>query len=247
VPIINTIRDGETTKENSAENREENSSKINIESHSENDKTNTEHEEEHSSASSDLDADLSDLEADPAAPIVGNPILSPVLARGPSTWDPPGSATNQGLARADCAHASPATSARAGTRTSTPVHGHAHDSPPRSSAPESFAAEDAPGFSAFKDFAGGSDDTDDYPPPQSAVSLRPRIRLQQGIKQPKKYTDGTIRYVMLSFTGEPCTLTEALGDSNWRKAMDEEYNALIRNKTWHLVPTSANKNVIDCK
>jgi hypothetical protein len=36
---------------------------------------------------------------------------------------------------------------------------------------------------------------------------------------------------MLSSTGEPYTLIEALGDPNWRKAMEEEYNALIQNKT----------------
>jgi hypothetical protein len=29
--------------------------------------------------------------------------------------------------------------------------------------------------------------------------------------------------------------------------MDEEYNALMENKTWHLVPPSKNKNLIDCK
>jgi histone deacetylase 1/2 len=52
---------------------------------------------------------------------------------------------------------------------------------------------------------------------------------------------------MLSSTGEPCTLIEALGDSNWRKAMEEEYDALMINKTWHLVPPSSKKNLIDCK
>jgi hypothetical protein len=29
--------------------------------------------------------------------------------------------------------------------------------------------------------------------------------------------------------------------------MKEEYNALLENKTWHLVPPSTNKNIIDCK
>ena len=29
--------------------------------------------------------------------------------------------------------------------------------------------------------------------------------------------------------------------------MDEEYRALKQNKTWHLVPARADKNVIDCK
>jgi histone deacetylase 1/2 len=52
---------------------------------------------------------------------------------------------------------------------------------------------------------------------------------------------------MLSSTGEPLNLTEAMSDSKWRQAMEEEYNALIENKTWHLVPPSKNKNLIDCK
>jgi hypothetical protein len=29
--------------------------------------------------------------------------------------------------------------------------------------------------------------------------------------------------------------------------MQEEYNALMENKTWALVPFSTNKNLIDCK
>jgi hypothetical protein len=73
-----------------------------------------------------------------------------------------------------------------------------------------------------------------------------RTRLQQGIKKPKKYTDGTIRYG-LSTVGEPNNLTEALEDTKWKHAMDEEYTALMDNKTWHLVPPSSNKNLIDCK
>jgi histone deacetylase 1/2 len=52
---------------------------------------------------------------------------------------------------------------------------------------------------------------------------------------------------MLSSTGEPYNLTEALADQNWRQAMEEEYNALIENNTWHLVPPSSNKNLIDFK
>jgi histone deacetylase 1/2 len=52
---------------------------------------------------------------------------------------------------------------------------------------------------------------------------------------------------MFTSTGEPDTLTEALGDAKWKYAMDEEYGALMENKTWHLVPPSKNKNLIDCK
>jgi hypothetical protein len=29
--------------------------------------------------------------------------------------------------------------------------------------------------------------------------------------------------------------------------MDDEYNALMKNKTWHLVPPQHGRNIIDCK
>jgi hypothetical protein len=75
---------------------------------------------------------------------------------------------------------------------------------------------------------------------------RPRTRLQSGIVRPKKFTDGTIRYGMYSSTGEPSDLNEALGNPKWKRAMEEEYNALIKNKTWHLVPARKGMNIIDC-
>jgi hypothetical protein len=81
----------------------------------------------------------------------------------------------------------------------------------------------------------------------SPVPERPRTRLQAGIRQPKVYTDGTVRYGFYTSTGEPHSLDEALGDQNWRIAMDVEYGALMKNKTWHLVPPKKGSNVIDCK
>ncbi|KAK1648500.1 hypothetical protein QYE76_066305 [Lolium multiflorum] len=79
--------------------------------------------------------------------------------------------------------------------------------------------------------AGGSSVVQDStgpgaPPEQPAPPSPPRTRLQQG---------------------EPSTLIEALDDPNWRKAMEEEYDALMINKTWHLVPPSSKRNLIDCK
>jgi hypothetical protein len=53
---------------------------------------------------------------------------------------------------------------------------------------------------------------------------------------------------MLALTGEPHNLAEALSDCNWKKkAMDYEYDALIKNKMWHLVPPQKGTNIIDCK
>jgi histone deacetylase 1/2 len=81
----------------------------------------------------------------------------------------------------------------------------------------------------------------DSPPAPPPPPPGPRTHLQQGIRQPKKYTDGTIRYGMLSSTGEPRNLPDALNDPNWRAAMQGEYDALMLNKTWTLVPPSSNK------
>lgn len=85
-------------------------------------------------------------------------------------------------------------------------------------------------------------------PPQQQQQHRPATHLQQGIRKSKVYIDGTIRYGQLATTSEgPSNLQSALSDKNWKHAMDVEYEALHKNKTWHLVPPQKGKNVIDCK
>jgi histone deacetylase 1/2 len=42
-------------------------------------------------------------------------------------------------------------------------------------------------------------------------------------------------------------LTRTITDPHRKAATDEEYDALITNKTWHLVPSSRGQNIIDCK
>jgi histone deacetylase 1/2 len=56
-----------------------------------------------------------------------------------------------------------------------------------------------------------------------------------------------IRYANFCETGEPENITEAFGHVDWKKAMHDEYSALMRNETWHLVPAKEGKNIIDCK
>jgi hypothetical protein len=56
-------------------------------------------------------------------------------------------------------------------------------------------------------------------------------RLQNRIVKPNKQYDGYIRYGNLCVTGEPEDVQQALEDPKWRIAMQEEYDALERNKT----------------
>ena len=75
----------------------------------------------------------------------------------------------------------------------------------------------------------------------------PRTRLQRGIVKPKVYTDGHVRWCNSCITSELENLKEAFGYPRWKQAMQEEYDALIWNKTWHLVPPKEGRNLIDCK
>ena len=46
---------------------------------------------------------------------------------------------------------------------------------------------------------------------------------------------------------EPTTVSQALKDPRWRQAMSAEFDALIRNGTWELVPSHPTQNVVGCK
>ena len=46
---------------------------------------------------------------------------------------------------------------------------------------------------------------------------------------------------------EPTSFCEASNDQNWIKAMDSEYNALVQNNTWKLIPRSNDQHIIGCK
>jgi hypothetical protein len=97
-------------------------------------------------------------------------------------------------------------------------------------------------------FLPGVPESDTPPAPVSSPETqRPRTPLQSGIVKPKQFTDGTFRYGHLCSTGEPQSVQEALGDPKWKKAMEEEYAALLKNGTWHLVPYRSGMNLIDCK
>jgi hypothetical protein len=83
--------------------------------------------------------------------------------------------------------------------------------------------------------------------PISIVAPPPQTRLQDGIRKLKHYIDGAIRYAYSASSGEPYNLQEALSTLHWKLVMADEYNALLQNKTWTLVPPQPGRNLIDCK
>ncbi|CAL9006756.1 unnamed protein product [Prunus brigantina] len=89
---------------------------------------------------------------------------------------------------------------------------------------------------------------------QSSVPIpRMRTRLQDGIHKPKLHIDGTVRYplphALLSIVEhtEPTYFSQATKHTEWRDAMTEEINALLKNHTWTLVPSSPSQNLVGCK
>ncbi|XP_012701436.1 uncharacterized protein LOC105914402 [Setaria italica] len=116
-------------------------------------------------------------------------------------------------------------------------------------APDSDAADDAAERTAHVPDTADADlpvDESSVPAPHHPAPHH-RTRLSAGIRKPKIYTDGTVRYGCFTASGEPQNLDEALNNKEWKSAMDAEYEALIRNQTWHLVPPRKGINIIDCK
>jgi hypothetical protein len=90
------------------------------------------------------------------------------------------------------------------------------------------------------------------------TSSHPMItRSKNQISKPKIPTDGTIRYplptALLAVTtsplsvSEPTCFTMAVKSREWRHAMNLEFDALLRNQTWTLVPSHPSQNLIGCK
>lgn len=109
----------------------------------------------------------------------------------------------------------------------------------------SSSVDELPAASSSEEAAG----TTPVDPAVAATSSRLVTRLQRGIMKPKEYTDGTVRWCMnaQAQSEEPSSVEEALQDQKWASAMENEHQALLRNKTWHLVPRPKGRNVIGCK
>ena len=83
-------------------------------------------------------------------------------------------------------------------------------------------------------------------PPSTSSSLPntyPMLtRSKHGIFKPKAYA--VVRNYLQE---EPPTFAIASRFPHWIEAMDSEYNSLLKQQTWSLVPLLSGKNVVNCK
>jgi hypothetical protein len=96
------------------------------------------------------------------------------------------------------------------------------------------------------------------PIPNLSLSTHPMTtRFKNNIVQPKISTDGTVRYplpkallaasITESDLQEPTYFTVASKSSHWHRTMNLEFDALLKNCTWNLVPPLPTQNTIGCK
>ncbi|GKA61861.1 putative RNA-directed DNA polymerase [Tanacetum coccineum] len=83
------------------------------------------------------------------------------------------------------------------------------------------------------------------PPPPPITRQRP-ANLRQNPKQRVPYNPSANHATVLPTTiTEPTSFTVANNSPEWPQAMKEEYDALMKNGTWSLVPRASTTNVVD--
>ncbi|KAI3518344.1 hypothetical protein L1887_06964 [Cichorium endivia] len=124
--------------------------------------------------------------------------------------------------------------------TPTPTHNSPSQTPPGSSSSSADHIPSAP--------TSPSHTTIPIPPVTNSAHpiptpSRPITRSQHGIFKPKTPFNLS---TSISRSPLPKNPVHALRDVNWKMAMEDEFNALMKNKTWELVPRPPTVNVIRC-
>nr|GEZ15439.1 hypothetical protein [Tanacetum cinerariifolium] len=84
------------------------------------------------------------------------------------------------------------------------------------------------------------------PPPPPPITQQRPVNLRQNPKQWVPYNPSANHAIVLStIITEPTSFTIANNSPEWRQAIKEEYDTLMKNRTWSLVPRAFNTNVVD--
>jgi hypothetical protein len=74
-----------------------------------------------------------------------------------------------------------------------------------------------------------------------------QTRAKSGFYQPKRLFNLSDEVASSSISPIPSSYKSALKDPNWHNTMLDEFNALIQNNTWRLVPRPSGVNVVTGK
>nr|GEZ00338.1 putative RNA-directed DNA polymerase [Tanacetum cinerariifolium] len=85
------------------------------------------------------------------------------------------------------------------------------------------------------------------PPPPLPIIRQHPANLHQNPRQRVTYNPFVSYAIVLPNSIKPTSFTIANNSLEWRQAMKEEYDALMKNRTWSLVPRASNTNVVDGK
>lgn len=112
-----------------------------------------------------------------------------------------------------------------------PVGGSAPTSDPSADSAAAGSSVAEPQSGAAPDSAAHTGASSGTPPPDLTPSPppRPTTRAQHGIVKPKQYTDGTVRWGMITTCEpeEPSSLKAAFESPDWTSAMDAEHQAFF--------------------
>jgi hypothetical protein len=54
-------------------------------------------------------------------------------------------------------------------------------------------------------------------------------------------------HIFLVKSSDPWSYGEAAGNSFWESSMQEEYNSMLENQTWDLVPLPSRRKLVRCR
>lgn len=127
-------------------------------------------------------------------------------------------------------------SPRRGAHPTTPVSSSPHESPiPQSPRPLTPTPTPPP-------YSPPPLNPTPIPPPQPSVVTRSKNNIRKPIQKLNLAAQLSTNPNL-----EPSTVTQAIQDPKWRQAMSEEFDALVWNGTWDLVPSHPSQNVVGCK
>ena len=111
------------------------------------------------------------------------------------------------------------------------------------SSPSHLVASDSPEFNTSPTQTSVADVL-----PISVVNTHPMTtRLKAGISKPKVYSSVCLPAAESSMDTEPKSVKEALSKPHWHAAMTDEFQALLKNNTWSLVPFDSSMSLVGCK